>query len=518
MKKAIIYSRVSTSEQKEKGYSLKDQVRSLIEYCKKNNIQIIKSFVEDHSAKDFNRPIFNELHQFAEEHKDEIDYLLVKKWDRFSRNHTQSYRYIELFEKLNIKVNSISEWLDDSNHVNIMLKAIHLALPEIENKIRSDRTRIGIRASLMEGRSCFNAPTGYIRGKDANNKPLMFIDTEIAPDILHLFEDFATGNYSQVELVKKYRSNKLILNKAKLSKMLRNSFYAGEIEIKATATEPEQIVIGLHEPIVSKEVFDNVQRILNGNRPLSNNKSSYEQYLPLRGELLCDKCNKPLTGTTKTKKNGKLYSYYHGNSNYNCKCKVSASELHQQIEELLIQLEPKPEIKELILEMIKSKSKTAVDNKKKKTQSIEKAIKLLEDKKDKLFEKFIEDDINKEVYDRYNSKYTDEIQLKTEEILILKEEFENIEDHLQNTLEYFDNLSTLYVSANPKGKRTIISSILEEKLRIRDKKYRTPVFKDIVKLICRDSKAFRDVKNKKGNSSQEELPRVRTERLELSQA
>src|SRR5690606_21354652 len=107
---------------------------------------------------------------------------------------------------------------------------------------------------------------------------------------------------------------------------------------------------------------------------------------------------------------------------------------------------------------------------------------------------------------------------KKEEIKILKEVFENIEDYFQNTLKYFDNFSSLYITANPKGKRTIISSILDEKLRISDKKYRTPKFKGIVQLICRDSKAFRGINNKKGNSSGEELPRVRTERLELSQA
>lgn len=518
MKKAIIYCRVSTSEQKEKGYSLKEQERILREYCKKNGIEILWCFIEDYSAKDFNRPEFKKLYQIAKENKDDIDYLLVYKWDRFSRDVNLSYEYLEKFKKLKIEVNSINEWIDHSNHMSQFMLAFSLVNPDVENKVRRDRVKLGIRASMMEGRSCFNAPTGYIRGKDSNNKPLMLIDNEIAADILHLFEDYATGKYSQVELIKKYNSDKLKLNKAKLSKMLRNKFYIGEIYIKATDTEPEVIVNAVHEPLVSKEVFENVQRILNSKRPVSSNVSSYGDYLPLRGELLCDKCSRKLTGSTKTKRNGKLYSYYHGNSNYKCKCKVSATDLHQQIESLLKELKPKPEIKELLLEMIKTKSNTEVNNNKERIKLIEKNIKELEVKKEKLMSKFLDDDINKVEYDKYNLMFTVEIHDKKEEIKILKEVFENIEDYFQNTLKYFDNLSTLYSTANPKGKRTIISSILEEKLRIRDKKYRTPKFKGIVQLICRDSKAFRDVKNKKGNSSQEESPRVRTERLELSQA
>ena len=94
MKKAIIYCRVSTSEQKEKGYSLKEQERILREYCKKNGIEILWCFIEDYSAKDFNRPEFKKLYQIAKKNKDDIDYLLVYKWDRFSRDVNLSYEYL----------------------------------------------------------------------------------------------------------------------------------------------------------------------------------------------------------------------------------------------------------------------------------------------------------------------------------------------------------------------------------------------------------------------------------------
>ncbi len=40
--------------------------------------------------------------------------------------------------------------------------------------------------------------------------------------------------------------------------------------IKATMNEPEQIVSGLHEPLISNEIFNNVQRVLKGRRPISN--------------------------------------------------------------------------------------------------------------------------------------------------------------------------------------------------------------------------------------------------------
>ena len=76
MKKAIIYIRVSTDEQADRGYSLRDQKDKLLKYAEFNNIEVIKIFEEDYSAKTFNRPEFKRLYQFTKENKKNIDLML----------------------------------------------------------------------------------------------------------------------------------------------------------------------------------------------------------------------------------------------------------------------------------------------------------------------------------------------------------------------------------------------------------------------------------------------------------
>ena len=48
--------------------------------------------------------------------------------------------------------------------------------------------------------------------------------------------------------------------------ILRNIFYKGKIRVPVTKTEPEVIVKGQHEPLVTEAVFDAVQDILDGKR------------------------------------------------------------------------------------------------------------------------------------------------------------------------------------------------------------------------------------------------------------
>ena len=69
MRNAIIYVRVSTEEQSEKGYSLAHQEERLRNYCKQHNITVVGFYKEDHSAKTFDRPAFNELLSYLKKNK-----------------------------------------------------------------------------------------------------------------------------------------------------------------------------------------------------------------------------------------------------------------------------------------------------------------------------------------------------------------------------------------------------------------------------------------------------------------
>ena len=84
-KTAVIYTRVSTDLQAEKGFSLRDQEGKLTRYCDSNHIQILQHFQEDHSAKDFNRPEWKLLMAFLRKNKKDIEEepVLFSKTKRF---------------------------------------------------------------------------------------------------------------------------------------------------------------------------------------------------------------------------------------------------------------------------------------------------------------------------------------------------------------------------------------------------------------------------------------------------
>lgn len=92
MKSAYLYVRVSTDEQKRKGYSLIEQEERLLHHCEINHIKVRGVYREDYSAKDFNRPEWKKLLQVIKKNKQRTEEnILFNKWDRFSRNIAFTY-------------------------------------------------------------------------------------------------------------------------------------------------------------------------------------------------------------------------------------------------------------------------------------------------------------------------------------------------------------------------------------------------------------------------------------------
>ena len=152
MKSAVLYIRVSTEEQADKGYSQRDQDERLRRYCDNQQIHVSMVIFEDHSAKTFKRPEWQRLLVELKKRKTRPDYVLFTKWDRFSRNAGDAYQMINMLNGLGVEPQAVEQPLDLSVPENKMMLAIYLAAPEVENDRRALNTFHGMRRAKKEGR------------------------------------------------------------------------------------------------------------------------------------------------------------------------------------------------------------------------------------------------------------------------------------------------------------------------------------------------------------------------------
>ncbi|EDM34438.1 site-specific recombinase [Pedobacter sp. BAL39] len=163
MKTAIIYIRVSTDEQAQKGYSQRSQEEKLNKYCKDNQIEIVQTVFEDHSAKNFERPAWTTMMKQLNMNKAARPRLILfTRWDRFSRNTANAYYMITQLQKLGIEPQATDQPLDMSVPENKVLLAMYIVTAEVENDRRSLNIKQGIHKAKKEGRYMGRAPIGYL--------------------------------------------------------------------------------------------------------------------------------------------------------------------------------------------------------------------------------------------------------------------------------------------------------------------------------------------------------------------
>ena len=499
-KSAILYRRVSTTDQKLFGNSLNAQQGSLKEFCLKNSMTVVKEFQEDYSAKDFDRPVANEMLHYAKKNKTKIDYLLITSWDRFSRNTLEALRVIEELKKLNISVNSIDSWVDYDDPAQIMIQLMYLGMPEVDNKIRSQKVQIGMRQGLKEGRWNVMQPIGYVSGKDELGKTLMQLDLIKAPLIKDLFYTFSLGVYSQNEILKMSKFRKLKLYKSTLSRVLRNTLYVGDIKIPAKYDEPEQIVKGLHKPIVSREVFNKVQYLLASRNRNTSKQNKMRDDMYLRGHLKCVKCGGNLTGSASTSKTGAKHYYYHCNRAKGCKESFRVKDAHNELINLFRDLKPPVEVCDLFELVLEDYYKTSKQTQYNDMKRVKSEIESLDTKKSKLLEKLLEEVISEDVYKKHNGSIDKELTEKRNELSNLKDYEKDLSEYINYGLKLIQNLERFFEQSDVHIKNKLMSSIFEEKIEFDGVKYRTPIFKDGFRFIYSKINELEGVKNKKGDN------------------
>ena len=167
LKRAEIYTRVSTSMQVEDGSSIDNQIEKLETFCTYNNYELTHRFSDPGvSGRKFeNRPQFMEMIRLAE--KKEIDVVVVYSLSRFGRNLKDTLKWIEHLEK-----NGVSFYTQDfqadtgTSHGKLMMQMI-AAFAEFESNQRSEMI-VSVMGHLKDQEKVYCGPTplGFIKEND----------------------------------------------------------------------------------------------------------------------------------------------------------------------------------------------------------------------------------------------------------------------------------------------------------------------------------------------------------------
>ncbi len=484
----IIYKRVSTETQKERGFSLRHQDEMLRRYCEFKGYNIVNAYTEDFSAKDFNRPEFQKLLLYVKANKKKVDLILFTKWDRFARNLEEALRTIRELKGKGVSVQAIEQPLDLENVDNKTMLALYLVGPEVENDKISARTIDGLLRARKEGAWPGKAPYGYSNFRNDSGKSTL-IPNNKSDLVITAFEEVEKNIESIDSIRRRLKEKGMELCKQAFLNMLKNVAYIGKVNVPAYKKDEEYITDGLHEGIVTEELFRRVQLVIKGRRKGDSIPSHKNEAFPLRNFIVCAVCGQNLNGSKSRGRSGVRYAYYH------CRKRCPTYVPEQVVDMRFIEMLGSLNIKEEVILLFGEILKDVFGNSEKETQ---KKIKQLILEKEELDSKIIKaedrllaEDIALENFNKITNRLSNRIMDINNEILVLSEKKENPVNYLNASRLVLTNLDSLYKKLPYDLKRTLIGSIFPEKVVISNEDCRTTSCNEVMIFLTsieRDSR------------------------------
>ncbi len=345
--RARLYARVSSKDQEKEGFSIPAQLKLLREYAVAQGLTVAEEYVDVETAKRTGRASFGSmLDDMRTSPGTRI--VLVEKTDRLYRNLKD---WVTL-DELDVEVHLVKEGVVLSRESRSSEKFMHgikvlMAKNYIDNL--SEETRKGMTEKAQQGLWPSYAPIGYRNVVGANGRKMIEPDPDMAPFIVHLFEWSATGTMSLTELVRKAREVGLSFRKSgdpvprsTIHTILRKRLYMGEIGWDG------HIYPGVHEPLVSRELWEQVQAVLDA-RHATRHRQVKRDFAFSR-LISCGHCGCAVVGEIKKRR----YVYYHC-TGYKGKCPepyVREEVLEQQFSELLDRLSFDAEVLDWVREAL----------------------------------------------------------------------------------------------------------------------------------------------------------------------
>jgi len=303
LRRAVSYARVSDKEQ-ERGYSIRAQGNLFPPYAAEKGLLIEQEFADVHSAKKPGRPGFTAMLEYLKKNPG-CQIIVVEKTDRLYRNLADRVAV----EALGVEVHLVKENQVVSKNSRAVDKHRHDS--EVLNAKRyvdnlSEEVQKGLRTKAEQGLWPSYAPLGYRNTTGDDGRRIIVPDAMLGPVVTNLFAWFYTGEYSLQRLARRafedgfrFRKSSGRVRASTLQKILRNPIYMGEFDYGGVRYQ------GIHEPLVTREVWGRIQEILEGRNRKKHRKVTHE--FVYSGMVDCGHCGCSLVGEIKKGR----YVYYH---------------------------------------------------------------------------------------------------------------------------------------------------------------------------------------------------------------
>jgi site-specific DNA recombinase len=456
---AVILARVSSKAQEDEGYSLDSQMKLLYGYCEKNDLHVVRVFkIAETASKQQSRKVFHEMLTYIS--KGDIYHLTVEKTDRFTRNFRDAVAIDDWLEQdENRRLHAVKENLllhkNARSDVKFMWN-IHLSVAKKYTDNLREEAMKGWAEKLAQGWLPSSPPPGYMTITD-KGKRIHIPDPETMSLMQGIFRKYLEPRESiasiahEMELVGiRSRAGKPH-STSHVQRILNNPFYVGINHFNGKDYPGAQV------PILTNELFDQVQRKMHRGRP----RYFAKHHSPLQGLIRCEDCGSVVTWQLQK---GRYYGV--------CRrlkegCKQGKMLREDRIEENIVALLnelvcPSPELIDWVASQMQIKHRTDIEERERLERSVRSQINRISRMDESLYDDKLSGEITQERYEVKHEQFmTQRVELNKQLKTIDMSVGKKLEQRLV-LLELSQKAAQIYAHKTDEQKRLIISKLFSQ--------------------------------------------------------
>jgi len=438
------YIRVSTVKQGTHGVSLQEQRDAILRYAERNQLPIAQWLEETETAAKQGRPVFAKALTLLR--KGKAKGIILHKLDRGARNLRDWAAIGELSDQ-GIEVHFVTESLDLQSRGGRLSADIQAVVAADYIRNLREETRKGFYGRLKQGLYPLRAPLGY---RDQGKGKPKTIDPVIGPLVRRAFELYATGRYSLETLgiemhqlgLRNLRGRPVTRNG--YSTLLNNPFYAGLMRIYKT----NESFAGIHEALISKPLFDQVQAVLSGKvyaRP-------QRHVFPFRRLLTCGDCGYSLIGE---RQKGNVY--YRCHTRHSPPTSIREEVVNAQVRQLLERLRYDDEEKRYQRTMLRDLRANWTNHRDEEIKRLTLSLGQLKDRLNRLTDAYLDQALDRAMFEERRQGLQFDIRATEENLAKLQRGNLPSVDNLKNFLELAGSAWLSHEHAQPEERREMVA-------------------------------------------------------------
>ncbi|HCR35943.1 TPA: hypothetical protein DIU22_02785 [Candidatus Woesebacteria bacterium] len=479
--KCVGYGRISTSSQKEEGFSIDVQQTKIYEKVRELKGELIGIYTDEaKTGTNLNRPGLTAL--LARCTKGDIDYLVVQDTSRLSRD-TKDYLGVKaLLKKERVEIVALSGMQSQGDDpYSQFLDEVIAAVNALHPRVSGYKARQTAIEKFKNGYYPSWAPLGYKNVKNEHptgpyDKRIVVPDEDTSAFITESFKMYATRNFSIYD-IRQYLHKKGVrgrkgrpLQYSVVHHMLRNTFYWGWM--KHGGLEGD----GKHVKLIDKPTFDLVQQVLTDKGDYSIRRRKHN--FLLRGIVFCKECSRRFVAeyhyNSKYKSGGGKIGMYHcSQTGKRGKCharSLSLTNLEDQVQLEVSKLAFKPEFVEAVNKNIEIVYQEGIDKMKDAKKAAENRRDAIEMNKERIQHDYTTSGkLSIDEYHMFNAKFDAEM-LNVQKELADIEKIKTIDVAVVNeVIELTRNISQSYAKVDVDHKRAYLHFFFQ-KIWVKDRK------------------------------------------------